>query len=133
MTCGYREAKASTTKKHRKDTKLFRSGELAEILGVTIMSVSNFRKEGMPYEKETSTGYLYSFLAIKWFIMFKTQSIHENKHYRRSRELINIYETLNQNYLLEINHSLTIAERRAYLIKEYNENIKKIKKVFLSL
>ena len=133
MTYSYREVKASTTKKHRKDTKLFRSGELAEILGVTVQSVANFRKEGMPYDSKNNIGYLYSFLAIKWFIMFKTQSIHENKMYKLNRKIIKNLLNQNQYYLLEINHPTATAERRAYFIDEYNKNIKKIKKAYLRL
>jgi len=85
----------------------------------------------MPYAEKTNVGYLYSFLAIKWFVMFKTQSIHDNKQYRRGRELINGYKTINQNNITIIEHPSTTAEERAYLIKEYIENIENIKEVYL--
>ena len=129
-----RECKEERTKKHRKGTKkLFRSGELAEILGVTIMSVSNFRREGMPYVKETNVGYLYSFLAIKWFIMFKTQSIHDNKHYKRCRESIDNLQMLNSYYQEEVKDPQTTAEQRAYLVHMQNENVETIKKIYRNL
>lgn len=105
-------------------TKTFKSGELAEILGVTVQSISNFRNEGMPYHSHDGVGYIYSFVAIKWFIMFKGQDIYENRRYKSIRKQIltlrsnnkAIYEMVNDE-----NSPLSKNETEDY-IKKYNKN-----------
>jgi phage terminase Nu1 subunit (DNA packaging protein) len=76
--------------------KTFKSGELAEILNVTIQSISNYRREGMPYHSFDGVGYRYSFTAIKWFCMFKSQDRYENKRYKAYRKAIQSLQKKNQ-------------------------------------
>lgn len=105
-------------------TKTFKSGELAEILGVTVQSISNFRSEGMPYHSHDGVGYIYSFIAIKWFIMFKGQDIYENRRYKRIRKRILILRSKNKAIYEMVNAEnspLSKSDIEEY-VKEYNKN-----------
>ena len=87
--------------------------ELSEILGVTTQSISNFRKEGMPYFTADNVGYFYSFTAIKWFCMFKGQSLHDNRTYKNTRKLIERYnEHINNSIDLLNNYNSTLTEKQ---------------------
>lgn len=52
---------------NKKQTIVFSSGELAQLLGVTTQTIMNYRKRGMPYCSMTIWGYYeYNFEAIQW-------------------------------------------------------------------
>lgn len=106
--------------------KKFRSGELAEVLGVTIQSISNFRCEGMPYHSFDGVGYLYTLTAIKWFFMFKSQSTYENKRYKNYRKLINDLQIHNKKLTSFIKNPLATEKQKEIFIEGVNRNKKYI-------
>lgn len=110
-------------------TKILKSSEIAEILGVTVQSISNFRREGMPYYSFDGVGYLYNFTAIKWFIMFKGQGIYENRRYKSIRKHIILLESKNKVIQEVLNNDvcpLSEEEVREY-VSRYNKNRESIK------
>ena len=115
------------------NTKKLRSGELANILGVTVQSISNFRNEGMPYYHHTTKGYIYDLTAIKWYFMFKTQSDYHNRKYKLYRESIKELQTRNKHFqsLLEYQH--ITEEQKNIFIMRIKQNNYIISKLFLRL
>ena len=114
-------------------TKKLRSGELANILGVTVQSISNFRNEGMPYHHHTPKGYIYDLVAIKWYFMFKTQSDYHNRKYKLYRESIKELQAKNKHLqsLLEYQH--ITEEQKAVFKMRIKQNNYTISKLFSRL
>lgn len=70
--------------------KILKSGELADILGVTTQTIMNYRKKGMPFCSVTKWGYhSYNLKSILW--LFENKIIYPSLLDRKDNQIRRLY------------------------------------------